>query len=144
MGFVRGTNSAIANVKAGMTSVQLMHSTDWLPTMVHLANLGSDASSPRIAMVSEPAAADGSDAGSAMLRPGGKTVLRAVAGEVATLPLDGYDQWESIASGGVIPTSREILAHNVPAKAQAILLNATSQSYGTSTCIDAVDAAAFS
>jgi hypothetical protein len=26
-----------------------------------------------------------------MLRPGGKTVLRAVAGHITTLPLDGYD-----------------------------------------------------
>jgi hypothetical protein len=138
VGFVRGTNSAVAQVKSGMSSVQLMHSTDWLPTLAHLANLGSD--KPRIALVSEPAAADGSEAGSAMLRPGGKTVLRAVAGGIMTLPLDGYDQWQSIASGGVIDTSREILAHNVPAKAQAVLLNASSHSYGTSTCIDAVDA----
>ena len=139
VGFVRGTNSPLAKVKAGMSSVQLMHSTDWLPTLAHLANLGSDESVPRIALVSTAAASDGSEAGSAMLR-GGKTVLRAVAGQLMTLPLDGYDQWESIASGGAVATTREILAHNLPAKARAVLLNATSHSYGTSTCIDAVDA----
>lgn len=140
VGFVRGTNSALAKVKAGMSSVQLMHSTDWLPTLAHLANLGTDKSKPRIALVSAPAAADGSEAGSAMLRPEGNTVLRAVAGEIATLPLDGYDQWETIASGGATVTTRATLAHNVPGKAQAVLLNATSHSYGTSTCIDSVDA----
>ena len=117
-----------------------MHSTDWLPTLAHLANLGSDESAPRIALVSAPPAADGSEAGSAMLRPGGQTVLRAVAGGIGTLPLDGYDQWESIASGGVIATTREILAHNVPAKARAVLIDDESHSYGTSTCIDTVDA----
>lgn len=137
---MRGTNSALAKVKAGMSSIQLMHSTDWLPTLAHLANLGSDKSAPKIALASTAAAADGSEAGSAMLRSGGSTVLRAVVGNLTTLPLDGYDQWESIASGGVLATTREILAHNVPGKAQAVLLNATSHEYGTSTCIDTVDA----
>jgi hypothetical protein len=48
--------------------------------------------------------------------------------------------WESIASGGVVGTTREILAHNVPSKARAVLLNASAHSYGTSTCISQIDA----
>jgi len=35
IGFVRGTNSALAKVPAGETQ-QLMHTTDWLPTLVNL------------------------------------------------------------------------------------------------------------
>ena len=45
-----------------------------------------------------------------------------------------------ISSGGATPTARETLAHNVPAKARPVLLNASSHSWGTSTCVSYVDA----
>ena len=43
VGFVRGTNSALAKVPAGSTTSELMHSVDWLPTLVLLGG-GSIAS----------------------------------------------------------------------------------------------------
>ena len=58
MGFVRGTNSDVAKVKANAVSVELVHSTDWLPTLSHLANLGTD----RIKLIASPAATDGGEA----------------------------------------------------------------------------------
>ena len=34
---MRGTNSALARVPHGTTTTELMHTTDWLPTLVGLA-----------------------------------------------------------------------------------------------------------
>ena len=81
IGFVRGTDSSLAPVPAGSVTTELMHTTDWLPTLVNLA--GGDVS------------------GSA-------------------LPLDGHDQWPTIAHGK--PTSRKFIIHNVPITADPVLL----------------------
>lgn len=37
IGFVRGTDSAVAPVPAGTITHELMHTTDWLPTLAGLA-----------------------------------------------------------------------------------------------------------
>ena len=79
VGFVRGTNSALAPVVANASSVELMHSTDWLPTLLHLAGV------PLIEVDATPA-----NAGSAALRPGGSHIVKAKVGHFETLPLDGY------------------------------------------------------
>lgn len=81
IGFVRGTDSSLAPVPAGSVTTELMHTTDWLPTLVNLA--GGDIS------------------GSA-------------------LPLDGHDQWPTIAHGK--PTTRKFIIHNVPITADPVLL----------------------
>lgn len=39
IGFVRGTNSNVAPLPAGSVRNQLMHSTDWLPTLVDVAGV---------------------------------------------------------------------------------------------------------
>ena len=71
----------LAPVPAGSVTTELMHTTDWLPTLVNLA--GGDVS------------------GSA-------------------LPLDGHDQWPTIAHGK--PTTRKFIIHNVPITADPVLL----------------------
>lgn len=103
IGFVRGTDSSLAPVPAGSVTHELMHTTDWLPTLVALG--GGDVS------------------GSA-------------------LPLDGVDQWKTIATGA--PTARKFIIHNVPITARPIAIsvtkkNVTKQSYTTSVCLSAVD-----
>ncbi len=75
VGFVHGTKSALAPIPKGTVVNELMHSTDWLPTLCGLAGVSTV----------------------------GKT-----------LPLDGVDQWATIAKGQ--PSGRDVIMHNVPAK----------------------------
>lgn len=102
IGFVRGTNSLIAPVPGGGATHELMHSTDWLPTLAGLA--GADLSG-------------------------------------SGLPLDGVDQWPTIATG--IKTTRTMVIHNVPIVAVAVLIPpikpGAKPGYSTSTCLSAVD-----
>jgi len=98
VGFVRGTDSAVAHIPGGTITSQLMHSTDWLPTMCRLANISTN----------------------------------------GTLPLDGFDQWDVLASGAT--TERQFIFHNVPvgAKPIPVVVNGKT-SYSTSTCMSGVD-----
>jgi len=98
VGFVRGTDSATAPVPPGTITNQLMHSTDWLPTLCRLAG-------------TEPS---------------------------GTLPLDGVDQWDVIASSAT--TKRQFIFHNVPVRSTPTPVTVNGKtSYTTSTCMSGVD-----
>lgn len=98
VGFVRGTNSAIAPIPPNTVSTQLMHSTDWLPTACRLAGV----------------------------TPSG------------TMPLDGFDQWDVLASGA--QTKREFIFHNVPVGSKPVPYQVNGKTaYTTSACMSGVD-----
>ena len=50
-----------------------------------------------------------------------------------------YDQWAQIKSGGSIASPRETIAHSIPARSSPELVNATSNTWGPSTCLSHVD-----
>lgn len=90
-GWVRGTESGLAPVQGGRATTALMHTTDWLPTIVQgLAKVDPARPPPR-------AGAAGASTAAAPL----------------PLPLDGTNQWHAIASPAGV-SRRSIVAHNVP------------------------------
>jgi hypothetical protein len=116
--FVRGTDNAdVAPLPRGATSNQLAHSTDWLPTLCRLAGV-----SP--------------------IAPATTTGAAARSRRRSSLPLDGVDQWDVLASGGRLATNRSEILHAVIAAGVRPTRANTSKGTlvgSTSACLDAVD-----
>ena len=94
--FVRGTNDKeLFPVPAGSSTMELMHSTDWMPTLSSLAG----------APLEQQLAQQEGVAATTPRRPG--------------KPLDGVDQWGVIARGEA--TTRKIVIHNCNAEAAGAL-----------------------
>ena len=133
VGFVRGTNDvSIAPVPKGTTSHELMHSTDWLPTLRRLAGYVDQAD------VGEERVGGGGSGGEPRRKDGFHRV---------PLPLDGVDQWDVIAAGGASKTTRESIMHCIVSdRARPVRVPANSgaganrgESWSTGSCLDSVD-----
>ena len=111
--FVRGSDNAnTAPLPHGAVSLELAHSTDWLPTLCRLAGV-----SPR------------HDGGTGL------------SASRSSLQLDGVDQWDVLASGGARATKRtEILHAVVQSRVHPTRINTSKgEGWSTSTCLDAID-----
>ena len=113
-GFVSG--GVVPAAQRGTQSYEFYHVTDWLPTIVGRASMGSGSGvGGGSGSGSDSGSGSGSDSGSSM-GGGADSTSSIIASSAASTghtvsPLDGHDIWTSLSTGGKSP--RTELVYNV-------------------------------